>query len=260
MAPPDTTNVKWYKTRTAISGLLLLVFAIAYIGIVAPSDNFTAPLNYRFAFSFETSIYVVVAGSLGIHWLYRLVVPASVEPRKTPVGRLDVLNMIFKSVFVVVIGGSYITGAATASPQLFAPIMSAPVIGPFVGLSVPIFADYLHTTFAGLIVAFGLAIIVLEILKIATGHGTVAEWLAKPRYREAKVTYWFMGVAVIIQGTLGMFLAGTFSSIGPYGFLGLNSYSFETLVRHIHGPFGAVVFMTLFASVYFRVRPEFSIR
>lgn len=166
-----------------------------YIGIIAPSDNFTAPLNYRFPFSFETSIYVIVAGSLGIHWLYRLVIPASVEPRANPVGRLDVLSMIFKSVFVVVIGGSYLTGAAIASPTLFASIMTAPVIGPIVGQSVPIFANYLHTTFAGLLVAFGLAIVVLEILKIATKHGTLAEWLAKPRYREAKATYWFMGVA-----------------------------------------------------------------
>jgi len=256
----DTSNIKWYKTRTVLSGLLLLVFAIGYIGIIAQLDVATAPLNYRFPFSFETSIYVIVAASLGIHWLYRLAVPASVEPRSRPVGKLDLLNMIFKSAFCITIGGSYLSGAAIASPQLFASLSSAPIIGSIIGLSVPIFADYLHTTFAGLLVAFGLAIIVLEILKILTGHGTVAEWFAKPRYREAKVTYWFMAVLVIVQGSLGLFLAGTFSSIGPYGLIGLNAYSFETLVRHIHGPLGAAVFMSFFAAIYFRIRPEYSIR
>lgn len=256
MAPPETTNLKWYRTRTAISGLLILGFAIGYIGIIAPADNVLAPGNYRFPFSFETSIYVIVACSLAVHWFYRLARPASVETRADPVSKLDVLGMVLKSALVVTILGSYLTGAMIASPQLFASITSI----SFVGQSVAIFANYIHTTFAGLLVAFVLAILVFEILRIVTKHGTIESWLAKPRYLETKITYWCMGVAVIIQGTLGLFLAGTFSSIGPYGLLGLNTYSFETLVRHIHGPFGAVVFMTVLAAVYFRVRPEFSIR
>lgn len=256
MAPVETTSTKWYRTRTAISGIMLLAFGIAYIGIIAPADNVLAPQNYRFPFSFETSIYVIVVCSLAVHWFYRLARPAAVAQRENPVSKLDVLGMILRSGLVLTVCGSYLTGAMIASPQLFAPVTSF----SFVGLSVPIFADYLHTTFAGLDVAFVLAIVVFEILRIATKHGTIADWLAKPRYIETKITYWCMGIAVIIQGTLGLFLAGTFSSIGPYGLLGLNTYSFETLVRHIHGPFGAVVFMTVFAAVYFRARPEFSIR
>ncbi len=260
MAPADTTHIKWYKTRTVISGLLLLVFAVGYIGFILPADNAVAPLNYRFPFSFETNIYVVVLAILGIHWFYRLARPASIAPRTTPVGKVDVLLMVLRSAFCITIGGSYLTGAAIASPNLFAPISTMPVIGPIVGQSVAIFADYLHTTFAGLLVAFGLAMVVIEIIKVVMKKQTVADWLVKARYLENKIDYWILGIAVIIQGTLGLFLAGTFSSIGPYGLLGLNSYSFETLVRHIHGPFGAFVFIVMFAAVYLRVRPEFSIR
>ena len=257
MAHADTSHLKWYKTRTAISGLLLLAFGVLYIGVILPIANVSAPLNYRFPFSFETNIYVTVLALLGIHWFYRLARPASVSPRTNPVGKLDVLNMIFKSVFCLVVGGSYLTGAMVASPEVFAPITSIPMVGP----SVVIFANYLHTTFAGLLVAFGLAIIALELIKIfAVKQGTLGDWLFKARYRESKIVYWILGISVIIQGTLGMFLAGTFSSIGPYGLFGLNSYSFESLVRHIHGPFGAFVFITFFAAVYLRARPEFSIR
>jgi hypothetical protein len=256
----DTSSISWYKTRTVISGLFLLALAVLYIGIILPLANEVPPQNYRFPFSFETSIYVAVLAILGIHFFYRLARPAGVPAREKPVGPSEVLGMVFRSAFMIILGGSYITGAAVATPPLFAALSSAPVLGPIVGQNVTAYANYLHTTFAGLIVAFGLAIVVLELLRVFTHKESISGWLGFGRYFETKLVYWVVAIAVIIQGVLGLYLAGTFSSIGPYGLIGLNQYGFETLVRHIHGPMGAFVFSLFFASVYLRIRPEFHIR
>lgn len=67
-------------------------------------------------------------------------------------------------------------------------------------------------------------------------------------------------IAVIIQGTVGVFLLGTISPIGPFPFIGNLTYSLDTLLRHIHGPLGAVTFALFTNLIYFRLRPEFSIR
>lgn len=260
MSHVDTTKVSWYKTRTVISGLFILALAILYIGVILPLANELPPANYRFPFSFETSIYVSVLAILGIHFFYRLARPAEIPEREKPVGLTDVLGMIFRAAFMLTLGGSYLTGAAVATPPLFASLSSAPVLGAIIGQNVTLMANYLHTVFAGLIVAFGLAIVVLEILRVLTNKQSVSQWLGLGRYKEIKVLYWIIAIAVIIQGTLGLFLAGTFSSLGPYGLLGLNQYGFESLVRHIHGPLGAGVISLFFAAVYFRIRPEFHIR
>ena len=260
MSHADTSNIKWYKTRTVIAGLFLAALAVLYIGVILPIANTPSPQNYRYPFSFETSIYVAALAILGIHFFYRLAKPSEVPPRQNPVGRSEVLGMILRAAFMLTIGGSYLTGAMTATPSLFAGLSSAPVLGSLVGQNILVFADFLHTTFAGLLVAFGLAIVVLEILRVATGKQRVSGWLGLGRYPETKVLYWIIAILVIAQGILGMYLAGTFSSIGPYGFLGLNQYSFETWVRHIHGPMGAVLISTFFAAVYLRIRPEFHIR
>jgi hypothetical protein len=260
MSHADTSKISWYKTRTVISGLFILALGVLYIGIILPLANEVPPGNYRFPFSFETSIYVAVLAILGIHFFYRVAMPAGVPPREKPVGASEVLGMVLRAAFMITLGGSYLTGAAIATPALFASLSTTPVIGAIVGSNVTLYADYLHTLFAGLIVAFGLALVVLEILRVFTHKQNVKEWLALGRYKEIKVLYWIIAIAVIIQGTLGLYLAGTFSSIGPYGLLGLNAYSFETLVRHIHGPLGAGVISLFFAALYFRIRPEFHIR
>jgi hypothetical protein len=260
MSHIDTKEIRWYKTRTAIAGLFLLAIGVLYIGVILPIANVAPPQNYRFPFSFETSIYVAVLAILAIHFFYRLAKPAGVPVREKPVGASEVLGMVFRAAFMITLGGSYLTGAAIATPSLFVSLSSTPVLGSIIGQNVTAYADYLHTTFAGLIVAFGLAIVVLEILRLLVHKQTLSGWLGFGRYFEEKLLYWIIGIAVIIQGTFGLFLAGTFSSIGPYGLLGTNSYGFESLVRHIHGPMGALVFSLFFAAVYLRIRPEFHIR
>lgn len=260
MSHVDTSSMSWYKTRTFIAGIFLVAIAVLYIGFILPIANTPAPQNYRFPFSFETSIYVAVLAILGIHFFFRLAKPASVPTRQNPVGLSEVLGMVLRAAFMITIGGSYLTGAMTATPTLFVSLSSTPVLGAIVGQNIVMFADNLHTTFAGLIVAFGLAIVVLEILRVVLHRQSVGNWLGIGRYPEAKILYWIVAIAVIIQGILGMYLAGTFSSIGPYGLIGLNQYGFESFVRHIHGPMGAFVFSLFFASVYMRIRPEFHIR
>ncbi|MGI0092038.1 MAG: hypothetical protein ACREBS_10040 [Nitrososphaerales archaeon] len=256
----DTSGIKWYKSRTVIAGLFLVALAVLYIVVVLPIANTPSPQNYRFPFSFETSIYVGVLAILGIHFFYRLAKPADVPIRQNPVGKSEILGMALRTAFMITIGGSYLTGAMTATPNLFVSLTSAPVLGSIVGQNIMTFADYLHTSFAGLLIAFGLAIVVLEILRVILHKQRLGQWLAFGRYLETKTVYWIIAIAVIIQGALGLFLAGTISSIGPYGLLGLNQYGFETLVRHIHGPLGAFVFSMFFAAVYLRIRPEFHIR
>jgi len=253
---PPSTEMKWFKTRTAISGILLLVLAVFYIAIVLPvASAYTSPANYRFPFSFEANIYVAVLGLLAIHWLYRLIKRGSVPMRNHPVERMEVLGMFLRGAFVLCVGGSYFTGTMIATPEVFAPLLPVSIVG----ISVPIFANYIHSIFAALLIGLGIAIVVYELVRIAIHKGTLREWLVSARYRENKILYWIFGIAVIIQGTLGLFLLGTISPIGPFGLIGSNSYAFETLVRHIHGPWGAVLISLFFAQVYFRARPEFRI-
>jgi hypothetical protein len=157
--------------------------------------------------------------------------------------------------FMLVIGGSYVTGAAVATPTVFGPFVQ--ILGQS---STVFYADYLHAIFATLMIALGAGIVVFEVVKIAMKKSTIRDWFVKARYREIKLFWWFFATAVIAQGVIGLFLLGTVSPIGPWGLLGSNSYSFEVLMRHIHGPLGAVVFALFTNHIYFRLRPEFHIR
>jgi hypothetical protein len=257
----NLSDKRLYWARTILAGLILVGLALLYFVLVLPVANAAIiPSNYRWPFQFITIFYAIDLSVLGIEYIYRLGVRAKPPPpRESPVGKSDVLGMVLRSGFMLILGGQYLTGAMISSPQVF---QSAFNLFPssLVGVSVTIFADSLHTLFAGLIIAFGLAIIVFEITKIALHKSTWSNWLVKARYPQIKALYWLIAIVVIIQGTLGLFLAGTISSIGPFGLVGLNGYGFETWVRHIHGPLGAVTFALFTNHVYYRVRPEFRIK
>jgi hypothetical protein len=80
---------------------------------------------------------------------------------------------------------------------------------------------------------------------------------------EIKGFYWAIGICVIAQGILGLFLAGTFTPYGPYGMFGLSgsqSYGFEHVIRQIHGPLGALIFALFTNHIYLRIRPEWHVR
>ena len=207
-------------------------------------------------FSFITLIYAVDLAVLSIDFFYKLVRPSRTPVAESQVGKSDVLGMILRSGFMVVLGGSYLTGAAVSTPTVFSPLVPTWLVGQ----SVPIFADYLHSLFASLIIGFGVAIVVFEVAKILLHKSTWTNWLVKARYPEIKVLYWLIAISVIVQGILGLFLLGTVSPIGPFAIVGSNSYAFESLIRHIHGPVGALIFALFSDAIYFRVRPEFSIR
>ena len=254
------TGKRWYWTRTILSGLILVGLGVLYFVLVLPVANAAIiPSNYRWPFQFITIFYAIDLSVLGIEFIYRLGRPARPPPlRENPITKSDVLGMLLRGGFMLILGGQYLTGAMISSPQVFAPALSAfPVT--LIGISPVIFADSLHTLFAGLIIAFGLAIIVFEVTKIALHKSTWSNWLIKARYPQIKALYWLLAIVVIVQGTLGLFLLGTITSIGPFGLVGLNGYGFETWVRHIHGPLGAVTFALFTNHVYYRVRPEFSV-
>ncbi len=252
-----TTHEKWYKTRTIISGLFLVGLAVLYFVVVLPVANAEIPVaNYRFPFSFITLIYAVDLTVLGIEFLYRLYRPAKPAAPQGHTGKADILGMILRTGFLTVLGGSYVTGAAVATPTAF----SVPPITTLAGLSIPIYANSLHSLFASLIIAFGAAIVVFEIVKIVLHKGTWRNWLVKGRYPEIKILYWIIGISVIVQGIFGLYLLGTISSIGPFGLVGNNGYDFETLIRHLHGPLGALIFAVFSNHIYYRLRPEWHIR
>ncbi len=254
-APQD--KMQWYKTRTVIAGLWLLALVFLYFVFVLPlADAEVPPDFYRFPFSFITLIYAADLTILGIDYVYKLARPPR-PPAHHEVHKLDVLGMVFNTGFMLSVGGSYLTGATIATPSLFAPVLA---FLPFLGNTVTFAANYLHSLFAALIVGFGVTIVVFELIKIGAHKSTFQDWLIKARYPEIKLFYWLIAIAVIIQGTLGLFLLGTISPIGPFALVGNNSYAFETLVRHIHGPLGALIFALFTNHIYFRIRPEFRFR
>ena len=261
-SPPGQTlqpvMMKWYTTRTVISGAWLGVLAILYFVLVYPvAIAEVPPSDYRFTFFFIAAIYAVDLGILSIEWLYKVVRPPRSIPPAAATGKLNMLGMGLRTAFVVSVGGSYITGAAVATPTVFSSLQF--LAG---GGTVPILADYLHSIFATLLVAFGLVIVIYEVAKIGAHKGTWKDWLVKARYPEVKLFYWAFAIAVIVQGFVGVFLLGTISPIGPFPFpfVGNLAYGLETLLRHIHGPLGAVTFALFTNLIYFRLRPEFSIR
>ncbi|MDG6906413.1 MAG: hypothetical protein JRN20_11575 [Nitrososphaerota archaeon] len=250
-------NIPWYKTRTVISGLFLIALGVLYFVLVLPvAQAEVPPSNYRWPFSFITLIYAVDLAILAIDFFYKLAKPSKTPVAPTKVGKSDVLGMVLRGAFMLVLGGSYLTGAMVSTPTVFSPL--APTW--LVGLSVPIFADYLHSLFASLIIGFGIAIVVFEVVKILLHKSTWRNWLVTARYREIKVLYWIIAISVIAQGILGLFLLGTVTPLGPFALVGPNSYQFETLIRHIHGPMGALIFALFSDAIYFRLRPEFSIK
>lgn len=249
-------GLKWYKTRTVISGLWLAGLAGLYFVLVYPvAIAEVPPSDYRFTFFIIALIYAIDLGILALEWAYKVVRKPTARPAQEKVGRQGVLAMILKIGLVVSVGGSYVTGAAVATPTVFSSLQF--LAG---GGTVVIFADFLHSVFATLIIAFGVALLVFEVGRIAMKKSTWRNWLLKARYPETKLFYWFFGIAVIAQGILGLFLLGTISPIGPFSILGENTYAFETLVRHLHGPLGAVVFALFTNLIYLRLRPEFHIR
>ncbi len=251
----------WYWIRTAVAGLFLVALATLYFVLVLPVANSEIPpSNYRWPFQFITLVYAVDIGVLSIEFFYRLWKPAKPTPsRESPIGRWDVLGMALRFAFMLILGGQYLTGAMISTPSVFQPPFNA-FPSSLVGLSVPIFAEDLHSLFAFLIVIVGVAIFVLEVVKVALHKQTLNEWLFKARYPQIKALYWLITLVVIVQGALGLFLLGTISPIGPFAIVGLNSYGFETLVRHIHGPLGAVVFALFSNHIYYRLRPEYRVR
>ena len=261
-SPPGQTlqpvMLKWYTTRTVISGLWLGALAVLYFVLVYPvAIAEVPPSDYRFTFFFIAAIYAVDLGILSVEWLYKVVRPPKSIPPAAAKGKLNVLGMSLRTAFVVSVGGSYITGAAVATPTVFSGLQF--LAG---GGTVPILADYLHSIFATLLVAFGLVIVIYEVAKIGAHKGTWKDWLVKARYPEVKLFYWAFAIAVMVQGFVGIFLLGTISPIGPFPFpfVGNLAYGLETLLRHIHGPLGAVTFALFTNLIYFRLRPEFSVR
>ena len=255
---PQPVVMKWYATRTVVSGLWLAALAVLYFVLVYPvAIAEVPPSDYRFTFFIIAVIYAIDLGILSLEWLYKVVRPPKAVPVAAAMGRLGMLGMRLRTAFVVSVGGSYVTGAAVATPTVFTSLQF--LAG---GGTVPILADYFHSIFAGLIVALGVAIVIFELAKIGMHKNTWKDWLFKARYPADKLFYWLYGIPFIVQGFIGLNLLGTISPIGPFPFpfVGNNTYGFETLMRHIHGPLGAVTFALFTNLIYFRLRPEFRVR
>jgi hypothetical protein len=247
----------WHRERTVLAGLWLLALVGLYFVVVLPLANSEVPPDfYRFPFSFITLIYAADLTILGIDYVYKLARPPRPPPREK-LTKLNVVDMILRTGFMICVGGSYLTGASIATPPLFAPVLT---YLPFLGNTVTYVAEYYHSLFAALIIGFGTTIIVFELVKIGAHKSSFRSWFIKSRYPEIKLFYWLIAIAVIIQGVLGLYLLGTISPIGPFGLLGNNTYAFESLIRHIHGPLGALIFALFTNHIYFRIRPEFRIR
>ena len=244
--------MRWTKTRLTISALFIVALGFFYEELVLPATSFETAV-YRYPFSFEASIYLVAVILMALHFIVRLFVPrhSSVEPVK--VTRTIGLEMILKVAFLLEVGGSYLTGTMVASPEIFSSLSF------ITGGTLP-FALNLHALFATLLISTGIAIVVLEVARIATKRLTLKQWLVSARYVEAKALYWVLAIVVIFQGILGLYLLGTISPIGPFSLIGLNSYAFEALVRSLHGPTAAVLISLFYGMVYLRIRPDYSIR
>jgi hypothetical protein len=253
------TSTAWYKTRTVVSGLWLAGLAGLYFVIIYPVAIAEVPYaGYRFTFNVIDAIYAINLAILATEWLYKLARPPMSSIGTEPISRSNALGMVLRFAFMLCIGGSYVTGAAIASPQVFNPLI--PSLASLGAVNDVWFGAYLHSIFATLLIVFGAAILIFEVAKIATKKSSFRNWFVKARYPEIKLFWWLLAVAVIVQGVLGLFLLGTVSPLGPWGLIGLNSYSFENLVRLIHGPMGAVTFALFTNQIYFRLRPEFHIR
>jgi hypothetical protein len=261
-SPPGQTiqpmMMKWYTTRTVLSGVWLGALAVLYFILVYPvAIAEVPPADFRFSFFFIAAIYAVDLGILSLEWLYKVVRPPRAIPPAAPMTKLNALGVGLRTAFVVSVGGSYITGAAIATPTVFGSLQF--LVG---GGTIPIFADWVHAIFATLLVAFGVVIVAFELLKIGAHKSTFRDWLVKARYPEVKLFYWLFAIAVMVQGFVGVLMLGSISPIGPFPFpfVGNLAYSLETLLRHIHGPLGAVTFALFTNLIYFRLRPEFSLK
>ncbi len=251
-AVQTAVHMRWTRTRLTISGLFIIALGFFYEELVLPATSFETAV-YRYPFSFEADIYLIAVILMAVHFIVRLFVPrhASVEP--TTVTKTIGLEMALKVAFLLEVGGSYLTGTMVASPEIFSSLSS------ITGSTLP-FALNLHALFATLLISTGVAIVVLEVARIATKRLTLRQWLVSARYIEAKALYWVLAVVVIFQGILGLYLLGTISPIGPFGLIGLNSYGFESFVRSFHGPTAAVLISLFYGMVYLRLRPDYSIR
>jgi hypothetical protein len=255
---PAPMMAPWYTVRTIVSGLWLAALAGMYFVLVYPiAIAEVPPSDYRFTFFWIALIYAVDLGVLSVDWVYKTIRPPRPAAPGGPVTRLNLLGMALRIAFVVSVGGSYVTGAAIATPSVFAPLQSLAGGGTIVTL-----ANYLHSLFAFLDISFGVAIVAYEVAKIEAHKGTWRDWLIKARYPELKAFYWVFAIAVIVQGVVGVYMLGTISPWGPnpFPFVGNLAYGFETLLRHIHGPLGAGVFALFTNLIYLRLRPEFHIR
>jgi hypothetical protein len=235
---------------------------VLYFVLVLPVANAEVPpANFRFPFSFITLIYAADLTILGVDFIYKLARPPKTPAPAGKIGWSGVLGMILRTAFMLSVGGSYVTGAAIATPTVFQPIMNAPLP---LGTTLTYTAGYLHSWFATLIIAFGAAVVVFEIAKLAAHKQSLKDWLGfSGRYPEIKWFYWALAVCVIVQGVLGVFLLGTISPYGPYGLFGLlgsQSYSFEHLIRQLHGPIGALTFALFTNHIYLRIRPEWHVK
>ncbi len=252
---PISQSKEHNRARTVISGLFLLALASFYIGFIDPlAKNLAVTGSYRFAFSFEADIYMVFFTLYTIHFFFRLARPVkqiSSLPRKLGADRI--LGMVLRSAFLLTMGGSYLSGTMISTPAIFS------FAGNITGGDTVGFAQNLHLTFAFTLITLGVALVVYEIVRFARHKQTAREFFFGHRQPWIKVLYWTVFIGVIIQGTMGLFLAGTFSPIGPFAFIRANSYPFEDLVRHIHGPLAAVLISFFYGHVYFRLRPEFHI-
>ena len=233
-----------------------MALAVLYFPLVYPiAIAEVPPADYRWSFFIIAVIYAIDLGILSLEWLYKLIRPPRAIPSGGPVGRLGSLGMGLRMALVLMVGGSYVTGAAIATPTVFSSLQF--LVG---GGTVVILADYLHSLFATLIIAFGAAVVIYEAAKIAAHKQTWEDWLVKARYPEVKLFYWAFGISLIAQGIIGLYLLGSISPIGPFSLLPNNSYDFENLLRLIHGPLGAVVFVLFTNLIYLRLRPEFRVR
>jgi hypothetical protein len=246
---------KVYGLRTGIAGIFLLAIPLVYLELVEPATSSVQIFaGYRFPFSFETSFYILFFAAYAVHFAFRLVRPVtSVASDLMATTSWNYLGMGLRTVFLLLVAASYLTGAMIATPSIFSPLTS--ITGPTLE-----FANFVHDTAAYLLITFGIAIVVYELVKISRKKSTFRSWLWSARYPEIKFMYWVIAIGVIAQGILGLFLLGTISPYGPFALVGNNSYSFESLVRHLHGPMGAVLISLFFGHVYLRIRPEYSVK
>ncbi len=251
-AVQTAVQMRWTKTRLTISGLFIVALGVFYEEIVLPATTFETGA-YRYPFSFEADIYLIAVILMAVHFVFRLFMPRHATAEPVKVTRTIGLEMALKIAFLLEVGGSYLTGTMVATPEIFTSLQS------ITGGTLP-FALNLHATFATLLIATGVAIVVLEVARVATKRLTLKQWFISARYVEAKALYWVLAIVVIFQGILGLYLLGTVSPIGPFNLIGLSSYGFLSELRHLHGPTAAVLISLFYGMVYLRLRPDYSVR